>query len=216
MSYILDALQRAEAERARGRVPTLHARPVADATATHTLAMSQRVGLAMAGLVALLLTAALARWIWGSAAPQPPPASVAAQAPSLQQPAVPAAAVPAPQPTLPVADKASLPPPAPAKPPVVAVAPKVPASAGTPMAKPAVAVALAPLLSELPEATRREIPALAISGAVYSENPAQRLLLVNGQVLNQGSEVAPELKVVEIRSNATEFSFRGTRFRLAH
>ena len=83
----------------------------------------------MAGLVALLLTAALARWIWGSAAPQPPPASVAAQAPSLQQPAVPAAAVPAPQPTLPVADKASLPPPAPAKPPVVAVAPKVPASA---------------------------------------------------------------------------------------
>ncbi len=84
------------------------------------------------------------------------------------------------------------------------------------MEAPAPTSALAPLLSELPEATRREIPPLAISGAVYSENPAQRLLLVNGQVLNQGSEVAPDLKVVEIRSNVSEFSFRGTRFRLAH
>ncbi len=57
---------------------------------------------------------------------------------------------------------------------------------------------------------------MAISGAVYSDNPAQRLLLVNGQVLNQGSQVAPDLTVVEIRSNISEFSFRGTRFRLAH
>ena len=72
------------------------------------------------------------------------------------------------------------------------------------------------MLAELPEATRRQIPALAISGAVYSENPAQRLLLVNGQVLNQGSEVAPDLKVLEIRSNSSEFVFRGTRFKLAH
>ena len=57
---------------------------------------------------------------------------------------------------------------------------------------------------------------MAISGAVYSDNPAQRLLLVNGQVLNQGNQVAPDLTVVEIRSNISEFSFRGIRFRLAH
>jgi general secretion pathway protein B len=71
-------------------------------------------------------------------------------------------------------------------------------------------------MAELPEATRRQIPALAISGAVYSDNPAQRLLLVNGQVLNQGSQVAPDLTVVEIRANVSEFSFRGTRFRVTH
>ena len=57
---------------------------------------------------------------------------------------------------------------------------------------------------------------MAISGAVYSENPAQRLLLVNGQVLNQGSQVAPDLTIVEIHSNNSEFNFRGTRFRMAH
>ncbi len=78
------------------------------------------------------------------------------------------------------------------------------------------AAGLAPLLSELPEATRRQIPAMAISGAVYSNNPAQRLLLVNGLVLNQGSQVAPDLEVVDIRSNSSEFNFRGTRFRMAH
>ena len=72
------------------------------------------------------------------------------------------------------------------------------------------------MLSELPEATRRQIPSMAISGAVYSDNPAQRLLLVNGQVLNQGGQVAPDLTVVEIRSNNSEFNFRGTRFRMVH
>jgi len=75
---------------------------------------------------------------------------------------------------------------------------------------------LAPLLSELPEATRRQIPSMTISGAVYSQNPAQRLLLVNGLVLSQGSQAAPDLTVVEIRSNSSEFNFRGTRFRMAH
>ena len=57
---------------------------------------------------------------------------------------------------------------------------------------------------------------MTISGAVYSDNPAQRLLLVNGQVLNQGSQVAPDVTVVEIRPNSSEFNFRGTRFRMAH
>ena len=57
---------------------------------------------------------------------------------------------------------------------------------------------------------------MTISGAVYSENPLQRLLLVNGLVLSQGSQVAPDLTVVEIRSNSSEFDYRGTRFRMAH
>jgi general secretion pathway protein B len=78
------------------------------------------------------------------------------------------------------------------------------------------APAPAPLLSELPEDIRRQIPALTITGAVYSDNPAQRLLLVNGQVLTQGSQAALDVTLVEIRSASSEFSFRGTRFRLAH
>ena len=223
MSYILDALQRADAERTRGNVPTLNARPLASPAASPSLTTAQRAGLAVAGLVVLLLVAAWAWWNWGSAAPQSvaptvtptvptQPAAAVAVAPSAARlPAVPAtvpAAVPATLPKIPVAEKAAVAQTTPAKPSATGTTPK--------MEAPAPAQALAPLLSELPEATRRDIPPLAISGAVYSENPAQRLLLVNGQVLNQGSEVAPDLKVVEIRSNVTEFSFRGTRFRLAH
>jgi general secretion pathway protein B len=238
MSYILDALQRADAERARGSVPTLNARPLASPTASPSLTAAQRAGLAIAGLVLLLLAAAWAWSIWGSATPQPgvvvsplpavpgvtqavasavaptfsaQPAQAAAVVqvapPPVRPPTVPAP-TPATLPKSPSTEKATVAQPALANPSSTVAAPKA--------AAPAPVAALAPLLSELPEATRRDIPPLAISGAVYSENPAQRLLLVNGQVLNQGSEVAPDLKVVEIRSNVSEFSFRGTRFRLAH
>ena len=68
----------------------------------------------------------------------------------------------------------------------------------------------------MPEDFRRQLPPLAISGVVYSENPAQRLLLVNGQVLTQGSRVSPELTLDEIQPRASSFTFRGMRFKLSH
>jgi general secretion pathway protein B len=73
-----------------------------------------------------------------------------------------------------------------------------------------------PWLAELPEETRRQVATLTITGAVYSENPSQRLLLVNGQVLPQGSLVVPEVTLEEIRERHSVFNFRGTRFRLTH
>lgn len=73
-----------------------------------------------------------------------------------------------------------------------------------------------PLLSELPDSIRRQLPPLAISGSVYSSNPGQRLLLVNNQVLAQGAQAAPEVTLEEIRPKSAVFSFRGSRFQLAH
>ena len=225
MSFILDALQRADAERERGAVPGLHARQVntpIDAGGTDT---PKRMGWLAAGIVALALAATIV-WMWlGN-----PPATVvaAASTPVAQAPLATPPTPPPPTaaatviPTLPaVAPPAASPPPP--KPASVTPSPsaqrasrtaKVPAST----AKEAVAAAapLAPLLNELPEDLRRQIPPLGISGAVYSDNPAQRLLLVNGQVLGQGSLAAPDVVLVEIRSSSSEFSFRGTRFRLAH
>ena len=72
------------------------------------------------------------------------------------------------------------------------------------------------LLSGLPEDMRRQIPALAITGSVYSKNPDKRLLLVNNQVLGQGSLAAPEVTLEEIQAKSSVFSYRGTRFRVAH
>lgn len=225
MSYILDALQRAEAERVRGGVPTLHARPLTEQPLPHRLGTPLRWGLTLAIVALALAVAAAGWWMWPSA-----PAPVAVDA--ITVPTLAPAPAPTSKPTpqrktrdvdekLPAKPKASAsasvvqpvePVRAKAKEATVVKAAEVPA----PVPAPPPASLPAPLLSELPEATRRQIPAMAISGAVYSTNPAQRLLLVNGQVLTQGSQVAPDLTVVEIRSTQSEFNFRGTRFRMAH
>jgi general secretion pathway protein B len=72
------------------------------------------------------------------------------------------------------------------------------------------------LLGELPDAMRSQIPALKITGTVYADDPKQRLLLINNQVLPQGSVVAPDVTLEEIRPRSSVFNFRGTRFRVAH
>lgn len=63
---------------------------------------------------------------------------------------------------------------------------------------------------------RRQIPALTITGAVDSDYPAQRMLLLNGQVLKQGSVIAPDLSLEEIGAHSSVLSYRGTLFRIAY
>ena len=226
MSYILDALQRAEAERIRGGVPTLHARPLATPPPQSRVISQQHVGMAVTVIGLVLGIAALGWWMWPSA----PGVVVAATAPPIATPAEPAAPSKAKPPASalqapPAKAKTALPVlktepavTAPSKPETIEVvkAPTEISTPPTPQKLPAAKTPLPPLLAELPETTRREIPSMTISGAVYSQNPLQRLLLVNGLVLSQGSQVAPDLTVVEIRSNSSEFDYRGTRFRMAH
>ncbi|MDO8458061.1 MAG: general secretion pathway protein GspB [Burkholderiaceae bacterium] len=226
MSFILDALQRADAERARGAVPGLHARQVNSPYDTGRAGSRKGWALAVTGVLALAL-AAMAVWMWMGN----PPAAVV---PVASMPIAQTARTTAPTPASPAAAGAAMvttpqavaPPVAAAQPPKPApmapnLSPRRPSSAAKAPASPAkdvvaAAAPTAPLLSELPEDIRRQIPPLGISGAVYSDNPAQRLLLVNGQVLGQGSLAAPDVTLVEIRASSSEFSFRGTRFRIAH
>lgn len=110
MSYILDALRRAEAQRSRGAVPTLHAPVLGPAPAGHAPTAPRRwLIIALAGLV---LASALVLWlVWRpdvrDATPPtavvafptaPPPLPAPASAPLPAPPAVPErrAAVPAP------------------------------------------------------------------------------------------------------------------------
>jgi len=218
MSYILDALQRADAERARGGVPTLHARPIVNTAPLGRLGAPQRIGLFIAVVMLVLGVAAAAWWMLQPASSPAPPTTPAAVMPAAAMPiaptpqpvAMPAAPVAQPAPADAPYAMAVLPAPTP-------VASKGKSTAGATAAPtPAPTPTLAPLLSELPEAMRRQIPSMAIAGAVDSNNPAQRLLLVNGQVLNQGSQVATDLMLVEINSHNSEFNFRGTRFRMAY
>lgn len=250
MSYILDALKRADAERGRGAVPGLHTRQLASPSERDPSAPGARRALWL-GVAAALALAGMGGglWFWQtapeaplavvvqpvaiqpqvSAAVAPPVAAIAPDlAPVLPAtatetaaaPAAPAAAVPVvnarikakPEPTR-AAPAVATPLPVPAPPRTAAKA----APAAAALAAPASATSAAvPLLSELPDELRRQVPAITITGAVYAENPAQRLLLVNNLVLTQGALAAPEVKLEEIQARSSVFSFRGTRFRVAH
>ncbi len=243
MSYILDALKRADAERGRGAVPGLHTRQLPNPNESHPAAPGARSALWL-GVAAALALAGIAGglWLWQRPAAAPlavvvqpvvaaAPASAALAPPVVPiAPEKPAALTATPAKTVaPVANvriKAKPEPtraaPAVATPLPVPAPPKTPAKAA-PVAKPAApaapastTVASVPLLSELPDALRRQVPTISITGAVYAENPAQRLLLVNNLVLTQGTLAAPEVKLEEIQARSSIFSFRGTRFRVAH
>jgi general secretion pathway protein B len=211
MSYILDALKRADAERERGAVPGLHTQQWPNTASAAPASASSRLWLLLATAV-VLVALAVGLWLWRTPAPVPQvataPMALAAAPTAMPAPAVaPAAAKPEalPTPTTPVAKAV------PAAPP-----PANKASAQPVAPLPTPVVAPVPLLSELPEAFRSQIPALTITGTVYSDNPALRLWLVNNQVLPQGSTVAAGVTLEEIRPRSSTFSFLGTRFRLAH
>jgi general secretion pathway protein B len=209
MSYILDALRKADAERERDPARGIHAQPVTLPAASAGSGPLQRI-LAGAAVVGIAAVAAVLLW---PAAPAPAPAPVV-QAPP---PPPPPAAVP-----MPVAPaQAVLPPPPPAEETVAPVqaaakpAPKPQASASavavaaaTPAAAPNRVVAV----NELPADLQRELPKLPITGGVYSENAAQRMLIVSGQVMNEGAELAPGLVLEQIRAKSAVLRFRGWRY----
>lgn len=212
MSYILDALRRAETERQRERdhIPGLHTQQMADssldtpATAQQAAHSGLRWGLAVLGLMAA--GGALAWWLWPAApAPQATPVALAAPTPAVPAPA------PAPAPVQ-AAAPAPIPAPAPALPPAPAVA-----AAPLPAPAPAASTpARIPTLNELPAAQRQQLPPLNVGGAMHSPDPAARMLILNGQVHREGDTVAPGLVIEEIQLRAAVLVLRGQRFSLPY
>jgi general secretion pathway protein B len=233
MSYILDALKKAEAQRETGTVPGL-----GSSQGSHSTYISYTSNARPWWLVALvlgvLLLLVLALWVWR----QPPPvgaplpvAAVVAPMPAVAPvpvaaPVVPVASTPLPpdvhikppQTTLfrPVAEPlAAVVPPTPAPVPLPTAAKPVPAPSA-PVGNPPRTTAGIPLLQDLPDGLRRQIPPLAISGAIYSDAPSEWTLIVNDQVLGRGSQVTPEVRLEEISATSAVFNFRGQRFRIDH
>ncbi|MGE4242518.1 general secretion pathway protein GspB [Ramlibacter sp.] len=163
-------------------------------------------------------------------APPPPAARAERAVRNPANPQVAAATLPSPSPSPSPSPVVGMPAPAPAVPPPaplpnaapVAPAPSTPAVASAPpagRAPAAVLTASAPsgrdrvmTVAELPFQLQRELPRLAISGGVYSDNPSQRMLIVGGQVANEGTELAPGLVLDQIRPNAAVMKFRGYRY----
>lgn len=234
MSYILDALKRADADRERGVVPGLHSQPSTPApAATPTHAPSLWPRWAVLGLCALLLLAAVLWWFTRTAPPAPAQVQVAA----------PQAAPPPPQRPAPTASPMDTPPPATAvpvpappllrpDPPVatIATAPAVTAPAratdsatvGRAQPKPAqpqdaeASDAGVRRFADLSPEQRAQLPQLNVNGASYSANPAHRMLIVNGAVLHEGQDVAPGLTLERIGLHQAVIRQGGLRFSIAY
>jgi general secretion pathway protein B len=229
MSYILDALRKADAERERGNVPGIHAQPMfagAPQSAQRAASRPWFFALAAAALVLLVIIAAL---MWkmsaGSAGTGPTTSSGSVAAPGnvsvppVSAPPIATAAVPAtprpPQEAAPAPRKlAKTSPPTaalvasatgtmPAKAALPTLPPAPPASAGEPRVY---------TYAELPDDIRRQVPAMTVGGSVYSPVPANRFIFVNGQVLHEGDVVAPGVVLLQIRSKAAVLTVGGYRY----
>ncbi|HEY9237278.1 MAG TPA: general secretion pathway protein GspB, partial [Burkholderiaceae bacterium] len=70
-------------------------------------------------------------------------------------------------------------------------------------------------VNELPDDIRRQLPVITVGGSMYSSTPANRILIVNGQVLHEGDRIAPELVLQQIKVKAAVLAFRGYRYEIA-
>ncbi len=214
MSYILDALRKADAQRERQRLPGLHAQPLGPAPDPAGRSGTATVLAGAAALVVLVIGGFA--WMSGDD-------SAAVHAPVAATPVAPAVSPPAAAPAAVAAPAAAIVPAAPPPAPPTAVArpaeePRAPATVarqqapGTPpaagpsqAAAPAQAVAPAPVAAAAPAgiagAPPAGAPAVTVVGGVYSADPAQRMLVVNGQVFSEGSEVAPGVVLEQVRAD---------------
>jgi general secretion pathway protein B len=241
MSYILDALRKADAQRERDASRGIHAQPVPAGNANSPASRMLAWGAAIAGIAAIVVAGL---YFTRTTAPEAPAVAAAPApaplAPAALQPAEPVTMKPpqevakaiAPPPPPPAAIPRGLPPNsvpggmsledrarmareaafsrAPAGPPAVPGA--SPAPQATPQVAQAAPRAEAPAATGLPP----DAPKVAISGGVYSTNPAQRMLIVNGQVFNEGSEVAAGLTIEKIDARTAILRFRGARYSVAY
>ena len=297
MSYILDALKKAESERERGLVPSLRAQPMSGSQALVASQQSFKPVFVVAAIGLLAVLVMLGFW-WRAQATEPsPPASavVAMGAPVSTTPlspsipivavnsvtiaglqpaasskaAVPAATTQTAQPELPAAPRqgSAIAPaqitPLPAQPAVaLAIAvPPAPKSSDKPVtpvrpdkatpkpaqsdltpvavpAKPAPQAVDNPLknpgetrvspmttaqnqlpvskLSELPADVRLALPKLVISGSTYSDTPAYRMVIINGQVFHEGEKIAADTVLQQIKPNIMVLDYKGQRYSMPY
>lgn len=227
MSYILDALKRAESERERGVVPGLHSqseplrRPAADSrTVVKPLLLA-------GAALALTLLGVLAWRSIGPAAPGSAVPGIATTAPVPSHGVTATSAVP-----IGVSPATMLAPVAKRTPISIEQPGQTAAEVAKPIAEPRiqpkqqpVAVALAaPVpaiarilpLGELPVDVRQTLPKVVISGSTYSDNPAFRMVIINGEVFREGEKPATDLQLEQIKAKSAVLNFKGLRYSVAY
>lgn len=211
MSYILDALRRADAERQRGQPPALQQVASAPMLAAPAPPPALLRRLAPGLLLALAAAGATGVWMMLRAPTDAAPAGILPpQALASMPAAVPSAPASAALPRALAAASvaaAAPPPPSPPVPParVQAAAPAPSASAAAPPPAAPSAPAPAPdtspraiVASALPEPQRSAVARLGIGGAVHSPEPGRSFVMVGGQIVREGATLAPGITLERI------------------
>ena len=231
MSYILDALKKSDQQRQRGTAPTLltpqltvpgprQARLMLNGAAVAVLLCT---GIAVGWLrpwqpdraasvretAGARLTTPPARLVAQVAAPRLPEVAGARDRPAL---ASAGAALSSDAPRLAGdAPRPALPRPAAAAP--LDEAPAVPERSNAAVAADAGQGKKVLALGELPASIQQELPAISISFHVYSRNPKERRVMINGAMVAQGEAVAPGLSLDEITPDGVILAYNGYHFR---
>ena len=212
MSYILEALKKAQAERARGAVPGVDAQPVP--TIQH---QPQALwGAWIAAMLALLAVGAFVYWQGPWTRQEPVARVMEAPVPAVVQPAP--AVVQAEPPKASPAPKVVT---APATPkPVRKLGQPMPGEAAP--APPVAAAAPTPAseriaqLQDLPAQIQREIPALAVNGYIYASNPSDRSVLINNRLRREGDVLADGFILEKLLPREMVLNYRGYRYRMSY
>jgi general secretion pathway protein B len=214
MSYVLEALKKAQAQREQGAVPGIHSVQV-PYVAVPGKARANLRPLLWAIVVLLGVVVLLLAWRMAQPAPvqlDPVPVSdlTPVLTPSLTLAPESLSETEVPVPASTKAERAA------AKKKERAAAKKKEQALRTEVEKELADASRVYAVSELPEAIRRELPTVAISGGSYSSNPAQRLIIVNNQVFTEGSQPVPGVVVQRIEPAAAVLSFKGYSYRVGY
>lgn len=222
MSLILDALRKADSERERGSVPSLHSQPVVSSSAGTPLNPKVRPNWLWIAIGVALGLLAAAVWVMiGRDTPAPStatanltPAQPSAPVVTPATPLVPAAASAPPPPATTFTNAQTVAEPAPWRPPAEHTVARADAKGDTQVPTLGNVPAEARVYSrdQLPPDIRAALPQFAIGGSIYSADPTARSLIVNGQLYRERDRLTQELSLEEIKLKAAIFSFRGYRF----
>lgn len=222
MSYILDALRKAERERNLGQPPSMQA--VTQPSALHR---PQRRPLwpLLLGLAVLMLVATVATLAWQRHRAGEPPAAPEA-VPGQAAPVLAPSALPPPNPDA-VSSFDDLAPPEPALPPPeeelpeeVAVAPVErplpPAAPAAPAEEPAeepeaMEEPVLPLVRDMPPAWRASFPQLTVEVHVYNHNRDKRWVMIGSRRYREGEALAEGPRLAEITPDGIVFEHQGQR-----
>lgn len=90
-----------------------------------------------------------------------------------------------------------------------------PAAGASPGAAGASGAAAKPtLLSDLPPAQRAELPQMQVGGAIYSDQPGSRFVVINGLVVREGETAAPGVVLERIGPKSAVIRWREMRIEL--